>query len=148
MKKILVIYGPHDSGKTSTLKEIHKKFCENHNAKSIILNSRLKTEILRKVVVNGKSIGFASNGDDAERIKKDLNELINNGCQIIVSAVRVPDGGIQAQKAAFEEIAKSNSYEIKPFDIERVPPKENDSSKAIKTDLAQKILAELEDAIK
>lgn len=151
-KIILPLLGKANYGKTSTIKEIYKQFCKKHNVKGVNLNKRLRVEILAKVTVNGKVIGFSSNGDNEESIKKEFGIMIQEKCDIIVCAIRDnKDGKTHTLKKLVEEIARQNNYKFEePFIYieKRNGSIADDNAYAIKQDKVDIFIKKLDELVK
>lgn len=149
MKKIFVIYGSANSGKTSTVKSIYDYFHEKYNAVETNLNKKLWKEILLTIDVNGHKIGFFSRGDNPDDIINSLEILINVNSEIIVCAVRKNRN--DTQKNALMETVKKYNYnesDVVFESIERTDKTEpNDFKKAIKLDAKNHLIEQIEKLI-
>ncbi|MEQ5205900.1 MULTISPECIES: hypothetical protein [unclassified Proteus (in: enterobacteria)] len=95
-KHILALSGTSNSGKTTTIKVIHKKLLkhfEGHCIETNYLSKRATTEILRIIQIDEFKIGIVSKGDpmdisDPTCLKNSLAFLMKKGCHLIICACR------------------------------------------------------------
>ncbi|MEX3024834.1 hypothetical protein [Proteus sp. STS61-E] len=95
-KHILALSGSSNTGKTTTIKVIHKKllkYFEGHCEETDFLSKRATTEILRIIQIDEFKIGIVSKGDpmnilDPACLKNSLALLMEKGCHLIICACR------------------------------------------------------------
>jgi len=87
MKKLIALWGAADSGKSSTLKIVHKtlsKLATN----SIEAISVSGVDVRDIFVINGVKVGIETQGDPGSRLEETLNILKKEGCKLIICATR------------------------------------------------------------
>ena len=85
-KCIICIFGNEDCGKTSSIVELHNLLL--HQGCLDVAPKRQSDDVYAVVEKSGIVIGISSIGDPNTDQKKLIEELINNGCDIIVCAAR------------------------------------------------------------
>ncbi len=87
MKPLVIVNrGPAQQGKSSSVREVYNVLSKKYTRKVQVL--RDDGDILGIVDVNGVLVGVESQGDPNSRMLETLNELVDNGCKIIVCASR------------------------------------------------------------
>jgi len=128
MQKVLLrVYGPEGSGKTTAINSAFDKFKERYpNAKCVLRCQKDgHGDILVAVKVMGIYVGFSSHGDDPVEIKKNLCDLREKKCDIIVCATRFSGKTKKAVEKFNEEF--DDEYCIEPYR----PQRNNDDADAI-----------------
>jgi AAA+ ATPase superfamily predicted ATPase len=115
-KFAIILYGTQNTGKTSSLKEFVYLLSDNYKNAEIRDDKNNNVELKRSnegditVVLNieGKKIGVCSLGDpDSDQIDK-INNLIECGCDIILTASRTKGG----TKDDLESTLKNHEFTI------------------------------------
>jgi hypothetical protein len=96
MGNIYVIQGPHDRGKSETIKNVYCELIEKY--KDAMVKNFLPEDISEscqknniKVIISnvlGHTIGIESEGDPDSRLKESLKDFEANKCDIIFCATR------------------------------------------------------------
>jgi hypothetical protein len=107
LKKIIVLKGTTDSGKTRSISYI-PPILENFGFE-LYENKDSGSETFRVYKRNNLTIGIASQGDYAEFVNKNLEELVNHRSDIIITASKRYDRGNDGTHKA---ILKTNFNEI------------------------------------
>ena len=98
MSIIFSLQGPRNCGKTSTLIRLSSQIQASYRALAVPLIGFRGNDICVTIdiTIKGKKIrvGIASQGDARTHIVKNLNPLINAGCNIIFCACRTGGGTV------------------------------------------------------
>jgi Cdc6-like AAA superfamily ATPase len=87
--KIIMLIGPRNCGKTTTIRKTYDELSNNHHAKVIQLKPYPTLQDFDAVLElpNGKKIGFHSEGDLARSLIAAMNDYNDSGiCDILVCA--------------------------------------------------------------
>ena len=87
MKAIIALQGRHDSGKTTTLKKLHDALIKLGYT-LIWSTKKPRGDFMAIFEKNGIFIGITSAGDDYEKVKNKLEELIKQKCSVCICACR------------------------------------------------------------
>lgn len=113
-KKIICLQGRYDSGKTSTMKRLVKTLLQTYkdNCKDGLeyLFDDIYGEDFVRIIknVNGKKVGINSRGDEWKFIKRWLEILAKNKCDIIFCACHSYGKTVEV----IQEFASSNNYKL------------------------------------
>lgn len=131
MKKVLVLKGYRDDGKTSTLKELIRQvnelypntWCmrgkysaEKYDVKTLVDGVKYgdRSAVFK---INGVVVVIHTAGDNPSAISRTFTIAAKYRAQIVVMALKVNDGEKSRAQIAFEEIRQSVSCEFVEFDI-------------------------------
>lgn len=104
MKKLIALYGAANRGKTTTLNILidllavvseHYNIEKNYDSKAVF-------------VINSKTIGVCTPGDNQEEIKNNIEFFEENECEIIITATRTKGEGVNE----LEKFTKKQGSEI------------------------------------
>ena len=114
LKKIICLQGRYDSGKTSTMKRLVKTLVQTYtiNVKEDIENlfdDIYDIDFVRIIKnVNGKKVGINSRGDEWKFIKRWLEILYENKCDIIFCTCH----SYGKTEEVIQDFGKSKKYEV------------------------------------
>ena len=111
MKTIIAIFGRGRWGKSCAIRTL----AQNFPFESEILQLWCGEDIFRIGRYGGKIVGFVSQGDPNSIQKEWLEECVQNGCDVIVSACRSRGGTVDniigfAEKNGYESIFTTNYH--------------------------------------
>ena len=90
-KKVIVLYGKGNCGKTTTIGMVYKKISNkftDHEVKLKPCEEDVETKAI--IVINGVKIGIESQGDPPyDRLLKSILEFVNAECDVIICVTRV-----------------------------------------------------------
>ncbi len=81
-KMMILLHGPENSGKTTTVKKVKDLLDARPNAKPTNLNTRMKKEILVGFKINGCCVCCSSVGDVPSRVHRYLEKIKEWLCKI------------------------------------------------------------------
>lgn len=88
-KTIIANYGDPDLGKTTCVKLVCDKLSKvAEDVQVLYTPEQLNGDICVIVTINGVKVGISSQGDPRSAQKPLLDELVGNGCPIIITACR------------------------------------------------------------
>lgn len=91
-KTIIANMGEGDVGKTESIILVYEKLrkvAEREKREKGPRRDQTKQRDIREVVeINGVKVGIASDGDTVHIVRRNLDELVNKGCRIILTACR------------------------------------------------------------
>ena len=91
--KTICLYGISNSGKTKTLGLLAKTIDKHKNSKSIFGKTPVDEEdFIVGFEFKGLKIGIGSDGDSPHIVKRNLEKLISNNCEIIIISARSKGG--------------------------------------------------------
>jgi hypothetical protein len=88
MKKILIVKGVSNSGKTTIINEVIDWVIFNYTNTNTITIERNGVDRFGFIQVGNFRIGFISEGDTYDHVKMRLDEMHNLNCDVIVCACR------------------------------------------------------------
>lgn len=136
MKKIFILYGQQNCGKTKTVKKVFSEVQKKDNVIVENLNSKLRTEIFNIVSLAKIRIGFSSMGDVRKKACDRLAILCRKNCDVIICAAR----GTQKHSvySGLKAVAAESNYEIEGIPVEK---KGNgfDEALAVKQDIVDRL---------
>ncbi|KIX19892.1 hypothetical protein SY27_15275 [Flavobacterium sp. 316] len=88
MKKILIVKGVSNTGKTTIINEVIDWVIDNYTNTNTITLEWNGVDRFGLIQVGNFRIGFISEGDTYDHVKKRLNEMHNLDCDVIVCACR------------------------------------------------------------
>ncbi|WP_426575980.1 hypothetical protein ACP179_15450 [Xenorhabdus stockiae] len=97
-KKICALRGPSKTGKTTTLKSLLIKQLKDLNSAYAYKDEDKRYDVTVIFVINNIKVGVSTGGDNEKIIRENVGYLINEKCDIIVSATRTKGGTIDAIK--------------------------------------------------
>ena len=138
MKRVIVLRGTENTGKTQTIKKVYELMLAKYQV-TRVHEKIYKREITCVLLVNNKKIGIESQGDPNSRLRRNLEYFVDINCEIIICATRTYGQTVDAVNTL------SDNYEIVWIDktIERISHNQSD----INVGDANKIIKELEKAI-
>lgn len=113
-KKIICLQGKYDSGKTSTMKRLVKTLLQTYkdNCKDgleYLFDDFYGVDFVRIIEnVNGKKVGINSRGDEWKFIKRWLEILAKNKCDIIFCTCH----SYGKTEEVIQDFGKSKKYEV------------------------------------
>lgn len=88
-KFILTLTGLAQSGKTETIKLVFQLLIERYPQHAIIIEEGFGNRDVKALLfINGAKVGIDSQGDPNSRQMRSIDEFVNMGCDIILSASR------------------------------------------------------------
>lgn len=87
MKKVIALWGTGNSGKSSTLKIVHKELSRLAED-SISEFGKHDTDIRDIFIINGIKVGLETQGDPGSRLEESLKIFQREGCKLIICASR------------------------------------------------------------
>ncbi|MFA5266204.1 MAG: hypothetical protein WC378_20465 [Opitutaceae bacterium] len=87
MKKIIALWGSADSGKSSSLKIVHKALSKL-SGRTIEAFSVSGVDVRDIFIINGVKVGIETQGDPGSRLEESLDIFKNEGCKLIICATR------------------------------------------------------------
>lgn len=115
LKKLIVLEGVGNSGKTTTLNEIYKQLKKTFPQNAPIVDDAFKSND-HLLVMRGKAgrlTALHTAGDDANRVVRSFGTAERQKCEVLVLAVSIPVGQstIPLAKIAFDEIVSANALQ-------------------------------------
>ena len=112
-KRIICLQGKFDSGKTHTMKRLVKSLLQTYKNNSIddveYLLDISDSDFVRTIEnVNGKKVGINSRGDDWKFIKRWIEILYENKCNIIFCTCH----SYGRTEEVIQEFGKAKKYEV------------------------------------
>ena len=110
-KQMLIITGPGNAGKSTTVKLAHHAILQRAIASQGITDARYLYLTQREVGVSIRvtvSIGIATRGDSASHVQQGLNYFLAQKCAVIVCVTRSRG----ASRLAAENFARTNGFAI------------------------------------
>lgn len=108
MKKIIVVTGPSNVGKTTVIKATYHTLCKKFPAHTKVFeNMRRGRDFCVVIEINGVIVGIDSRGDNEELLTNSLNFLADQKCHIILCAAHPGGGTIHA----VEQFVRKHRYE-------------------------------------
>lgn len=104
MNTILALRGKGNSGKSVTIRMLHDLLLQN-GYQSVRSNLRLSGDFVAVFSKNGILIGVTSSGDTYDAVHNNLQNLINDGCEICVCTCRTFDRVPPGTNAAIIEFS-------------------------------------------
>src|SRR4051794_20044590 len=87
-RTIIGVRGQPNSGKTKAIRLAHEALADE--GQNLSFNTRYDASELKEVLeIDGVLVGFASAGDNAERLQRTLEFLREHNCRVIVCAARL-----------------------------------------------------------
>jgi len=86
-KTIIANMGEGDVGKTESITMVYEKLKNVADSEKDQAGTKLK-DICEVVRINGVKVGIASDGDTISIVRRNLDELVDKGCRIILTACR------------------------------------------------------------
>ena len=86
-KQLYVLRGRASSGKSSIIGHVYKSLKLNRQVKQLVYKT-VRNDFLGILVIKGRKIGFASEGDKGIWLEEHINYLEKQGCEIIITASR------------------------------------------------------------
>jgi Cdc6-like AAA superfamily ATPase len=140
MKKVIVLKGIRNVGKSQTIKKVYKLLLKSYPSAKI-QEKFIGVDIRVVLTINGTKIGIESQGDPGinGRLKKSLDYFVELNCQIIICATRTYGQTVDAVNKL------KDSYGITWIDqtVERRPFEQGNSNVLV----AKNIVEEVEKAI-
>jgi hypothetical protein len=87
MKKVIVLWGTANIGKTITLKKVHKQLLKL-STNTLPEHSRNNIDIREILIINGMKVGIETQGDPNSRLAESLKLFKKQGCVLIICATR------------------------------------------------------------
>lgn len=87
MKKVIALWGSADSGKSSTLKIVHKGLSKL-SERTVEAFSVSGGDVRDIFIINGAKVGIETQGDPGSRLEKSLDIFKSEGCKLIICATR------------------------------------------------------------
>ena len=121
---IIANCGEGETGKSDSIKQVYVKLCKIYGKDPGVLDE----DICETLKINNTLIGIASDGDTLKIVEKNLKELTQQGCQIILTACRNNHDSVvllNKYKNEYRIWRTSNAriYEYVDKDNPRVAPK-------------------------
>ena len=121
---IIANCGEVETGKSDSIKQVYVKLCKIYGKDPGVLDE----DICETLKINNTLIGIASDGDTLKIVEKNLKELTQQGCQIILTACRNNHDSVvllNKYKNEYRIWRTSNAriYEYVDKDNPRVAPK-------------------------
>lgn len=115
LKKLIVLEGVGNSGKTTTLNMIYHQLKSSFPQNALIVDDAFKPKD-HLLVMRGKAgqlTALHTAGDDANRIVRSFGTAESQKCEILVMAVSIPmrQSTIPLAKIAFNEIVNANALQ-------------------------------------
>lgn len=110
MKKIFVIRGPGNTGKTSIIQSVYHQLIDCYPDADITDFQPGAYDVKAIISVNGKKLGIESHGDPNSRLKDSLHEFAQFDCNTILCATRTRGMTVEWVKSYHPP------YEIEYFD--------------------------------
>ena len=107
MKKIIVLRGVANVGKTTTLVKLFLRLIQHKCSIEVEIFKPVR-DIQVTVTAGNVKIGIGSSGDVAEQVKANLNIFAQSNCDIVFCATRTRGGTVDA----VEEFARQQQREI------------------------------------
>lgn len=140
-KKIICLQGKCNSGKTSTMRRLSRTVLQTYKNNSTddveYLLDLSDCDFVRIIEnVNGKKVGINSRGDDWKFIKRLLEILADNKCDIIFCTCH----SYGKTEEVIREFASSNNYKVTfvPKDREEVKSKQKTAEENAVKELIEK----------
>ncbi|WP_271767961.1 hypothetical protein [Aquimarina algiphila] len=134
MKKIIILKGKSEVGKTTILNKLIDWLNSNPNLTNISITELHPPDRIAIIEINGFRIGILTQGDEYEPVKRHLNEIHQENCDVIVCCCRTR---ISSYTAVKEFINKHNNLQklYLPIWINLLPPSNNLQSNQILLEL-------------
>lgn len=121
---IIANCGEGETGKSESIKQVYVKLCKIYGKDPGLLDK----DICETLKINNTLIGIASDGDTLKIVEKNLKELTQQGCPIILTACRSNHNSVvllNKYKNEYRIWRTSNAriYEYVDKDNPRVAPK-------------------------
>jgi len=87
MKKVIALWGAANTGKTTTLKLVHKKLLKL-SIDTLPKYSKNNSDIREIFIINGMKVGIETQGDPNSRLAESLKIFQKQGCELIICATR------------------------------------------------------------
>lgn len=105
-KKVIVLWGKADTGKSGTILKIYKLLKSKY--KDATSESKIVGEDVRVILtINGIKVGIESQGDPGGRLLKSLKSFVKVNCRVIICATRTRGQTVDAVNNL-----KQHGYEI------------------------------------
>ena len=126
-KTIIANYGDPDLGKTTSVKLV----CEKLKAiadeeQELYTPAQLNGDICYILTINGVKVGISSQGDPWSAQKSLLDELVGNGCTIIITACRymgVTERNVESFQPDYRIMWTCNARLYQNLGDKRIAPK-------------------------
>jgi hypothetical protein len=87
MKTVIALYGPANTGKSSTVKKVYELLKAKY-PNAPVTHEIIHHDVRAIIKINGHSIGIESQGDPGSRIFTSISLFVQEECDIIVCATR------------------------------------------------------------
>jgi GTPase SAR1 family protein len=108
MKKIIALRGKGNSGKTTTIRKLYKRFIDEEFE---IIKTNFKEkggDFIAIFKINGKLVGMTSSGDTYDLVSDSLQEQVDGNCELCICACRTFD---RIEKGTNKAIYEFEDYE-------------------------------------
>lgn len=83
-KEIILLSSPTNTGKTTSIVKLYEDVIKKHKISPISYTVDVRVSFK----INGKIIGFCSNGDNDWHVKKNIDFFKKHNCEICITACR------------------------------------------------------------
>lgn len=114
-RKLIVLQGPSNAGKTTSLHFLYKILMANSDAKLISFKAiGLKLDFIATISIGGHLVGVFNRGDVPKEVEESLQELMGKNCRVIIGAAHT--------KGKIKDVLASarGTYELKPVSKRKV----------------------------
>ena len=112
MRTIIAVRNLKEKGKTPTLKRLRGLLDEKIEVISENIDEHGDIFLIAKVKNTDIIIGVGSHGDIELRLKRDIEEMVDNGCSIIICAVRCNLKLGCSREEMIEKFAQEHNYQV------------------------------------
>lgn len=143
-KTLIAVQATKRRGKTQSIALAHQKLLEQGAEvmrRPIALRGRCLDVRQAILKIDGVLVGFASSGDDHEKLKKDLTALFVAECSVIVCATHT---STSESARAMRRFAEEHGYNVVPLAKERSAVIHEGRDNA---NFAERIISEIRQAI-
>ncbi|MGB5687112.1 MAG: hypothetical protein WBM35_14990 [Candidatus Electrothrix sp.] len=91
MNKVIALWGISDTGKSDTLRKVHKVFLNIENLKTIDeyrITGTDSSDLREVMIINEILVGIETQGDPGYRLEESLKLFESIGCGVIICATR------------------------------------------------------------
>ncbi|MBR2167695.1 MAG: hypothetical protein IJ920_05135 [Paludibacteraceae bacterium] len=124
-KFLFAITGAANRGKTEIVKSVYQQLLQKYPENAIIIeDGEYRKDIKAILFVNGAKVGIESQGDPGYRQERSIDEFVNMGCDVILTAGRT-SGSTYVSYEKYKHIYQTWSYKRNKIDEKELRESEN-----------------------